>query len=99
MKLRLLTPASDEFGNTINYYREIELRLAKRFVAETNRVIRQILANPERFRTREQNFRYAKLRNFSYHIIYFIGRDEAVIAAFAHTSMQPLYWIDRVMPE
>jgi plasmid stabilization system protein ParE len=99
VKLRLLTPAKEEFGNTIGYYREIDLRIAKRFVVDVDQVIDRILANPERFRTREKNFRYAKLRRFSYHIVYWIGQGEVVVAAFAHTSMQPLYWLDRVAPE
>lgn len=69
---------------------------SSRYRTEAERVLALILANPERFRLRRDQFRYAKFRNFSYHFIYSIRETAIIIVAVAHTSRKPGYWIDRL---
>lgn len=96
MTLRFLTPAFQEFGETVGNYHEIGSELSTRYQTEAKRVIDLIVANPERFRLRHDPFRYAKFRNFSYHFVYSIRETEIIIVAVAHTSRKPGYRLDRL---
>jgi plasmid stabilization system protein ParE len=96
VKLVIVPPALGELHDAAAFYTEsanIELGLA--FVAEFERTVDVILANPTLGFIFRGNRRRYLLRRFPYSVIYQIGSDELRVIAVAHHRRRPGYWAGR----
>ncbi len=96
MKLVVVPPALGELHDAAAFYSEsanIELGLA--FVAEFERTVNVILANPTLGLTFRGNRRRYLLRRFPYSVIYQVTSNELRVIAVAHHRRRPGYWAGR----
>ena len=93
----LLHPAADEeFAQAVRYYAEIDLGLGARFYREIERLIRDVCANPERFREIDPPVRRHISADFPYALIYLEKPDHVWIVAVMHLKRRPGYWRSRL---
>jgi plasmid stabilization system protein ParE len=87
--------AGKEAAAAIEWYAERSETVAKRFAEELLQTVEAIAAEPRRFPTYKEKYRYRLLRRFPYRVIYRERDADIEILAVAHTSRRPDYWIDR----
>jgi toxin ParE1/3/4 len=93
VRLVILPPALAELREGAAFYTahaNVELGLA--FVAEFERAVDLILANPEAGAVFRRDRRRYLLRRFPYSIIYQLTTDELRVVAVAHQRRRPGYW-------
>jgi len=96
VKLVIVPPALGELHDAAAFYTEsanIDLGLA--FVAEFERTVNVILANPTLGMIFRGNRRRYLLRRFPYSVIYQVTSDELRVIAVAHHRRRPGYWTGR----
>jgi plasmid stabilization system protein ParE len=96
VKLVIVPPALGELHDAAAFYTEsanIELGLA--FVAEFERTVNFILANPTLGLIFRGNRRRYLLRRFPYSVIYQVTSNELRVIAVAHHRRRPGYWAGR----
>jgi len=96
VKLVIVPPALGELHDAAAFYSEsanIELGLA--FVAEFERTVNVILANPTLGLIFRGNRRRYLLRRFPYSVIYQVTSNELRVIAVAHHRRRPGYWAGR----
>ena len=93
----VLHPAAQrEYTAAIAWYQQRSERAARLFVAEVERVVAIIAAQPDRYGWYEEPFHEAGLRRYPYSLIYRVEPSgEILIVAVAHASREPGYWQDR----
>ena len=96
MKLEFLPEARAEFGHAADYYEDKERGLGKQFRAEIWKACTTISTHPHLWREREGGFRRVNCPVFPYYVAYFMRGDRIVIAAVAHGSRHPGYWLARL---
>jgi plasmid stabilization system protein ParE len=96
VKLVIVPAALVELGDAADFYSataNLELGLA--FVAEFERGVNAILANPKVGAVFRGARRRYLLRRFPYSIIYQVNSDDIRIIAVAHQRRRPGYWAGR----
>jgi len=96
VKLVIVPPALGELHDAAAFYSEsanIELGLA--FVAEFERTVNVILANPTLGLIFRGNRRRYLLRRFPYSVISQVTSNELRVIAVAHHRRRPGYWAGR----
>lgn len=88
--------ADAEFAEAVRYYTEIAPDLGVRFYREMERLIRDVCANPERFRKFDPSARRHFSAVFPYAIIYLVKPDHVWIVAVMHMKRRPGYWQQRL---
>lgn len=89
--------AQRDYAAAVGWYQRRDAAAARRFVAEVDRTLDAIAAQPDRYGWYEDPFREAVLRRHPYSIIYRVGpAGDVLIVAVAHASREPDYWHDRV---
>lgn len=89
--------AQREYQAAIAWYQQRNQPAARRFVAEVDRAIAAIAAQPDRFGWYDDEFREAGLRRYPYTIVYRVGQSgDVLVVAVAHASREPGYWQGRV---
>lgn len=91
----ICSAAEVDYTESLCWYSERDLDVAKDFDEEFDRAISQIAADPERFPTCDTRHRFFLMRRFPFQIIYRIRDDKVMIIAVAHTSREPDYWSQR----
>ncbi|HXM62463.1 MAG TPA: type II toxin-antitoxin system RelE/ParE family toxin [Terriglobales bacterium] len=85
--------AAAEFDSAFDWYLERSPDAARKFDAEVDRALTQILRAPQRWAAGPHNTRKFLLRQFPFTLIY---RERALgdiqVVAVAHTSRKPGYW-------
>lgn len=76
----------------IEWYKEIQIELAKRFLKEVGKIKKTILKNPEKFQVRYSNIRIAFLDKFPFGIHYKIENDTIFLLAIFHFKENPDSW-------
>jgi hypothetical protein len=93
----LLHPAADqELAEAVGYYAEIDPDLGVRFYREMERLIRDVCAQPERFRQFDPPARRHFSTQFPFAIIYLEKPDQVWIVAGMHLKRRPGYWKSRL---
>lgn len=88
--------AQREYQAAIGWYSQRNTAAAHRFVAEVERVVATIGAQPDRYGWYEEPFREAGLRRYPYSVIYRVEPSgDVLVVAVAHASREPGYWQDR----
>jgi len=87
--------ALEEAVSAARWYRERSPLTAKRFAAELNQVIDNILDAPHRWPVSARGTRKVKLPCFPYLVIYRAKDDGVLVLAIAHGHRRPGYWKTR----
>jgi len=92
MKVRILTPAREEFLEAIDFYADETPGLALDFLEEFERALGLIASNPRIGSPFEDDTRRKLLRRFPFQIIYDARPDEILVIAVAHQRRRPDHW-------
>ncbi len=95
MHIRLTSPAHAELAAALEWYANIEPRLAVRFLDEYEALIEQMRDNPWQFQAVHNSIRRAGFRHFPYGLIYRVHPAEVEILACFHGRRDPRRWQDR----
>jgi toxin ParE1/3/4 len=100
LKLRWLPGAAQEVEDTVEYLERQQIALGDNFADILRESLARIIAQPDFFSPLEtlpadSGYRRLIMPKFSYLVIYRQTADHIVIAAVAHTSRLPNYWLDR----
>ena len=103
MKARVLSPAVDEIVEAAQWLESQRVGLGAEFRQAVDQLLLDIERAPYRFAKSEfakhdVDLRFALMRRFNYVVHFKIATDEIPIAAVAHGSRRPGYWIRRVRP-
>jgi plasmid stabilization system protein ParE len=97
VKPHVFHPAADaEYADAAAYYYRISPELGGRFYDEIERLIRDIRAQPDRFRLYDRPARRHFSTVFPYAVIYLDQPDRVWIVAVAHAKRHPQYWRQRL---
>ena len=96
MKARLITSASFELDEAVNYYDHQLPGLGYRFFQEAGAAIERILFMPEAWPKVGRQTRRCMLKGFPYALLYIIDEDGILITAVAHLHRDPKHYNDRI---
>ena len=88
--------ADEEFAQAVRYYAEIAPDLGARFYREMERLIRDVCADPQRYRMIDPPVRRHLSPDFPYALIYLEKPDCVWIVAVMHLKRRPGYWRERL---
>lgn len=99
--LNVVEAAEAEFAEATAWYRDRDVRVANRFVAETRRALELV----ERFPqiggrvpgVEDRDVRQMPIHTFPYHVVFVDLPDRLEVVAFAHHRRRPAYFIDRLI--
>jgi toxin ParE1/3/4 len=95
VKVRFLTPASEEFLEALDFYKEQAAGLGAEFFEDLEHATELISANPQIGAPYEENTRRILMRRFPFNVIYEVHTDHVLIVAVAHQRRKPGYWKSR----
>lgn len=78
------------------WYSERNRDAANAFMAEVDRAIALIAANPDRWPTHRFGTRRILLRRFPFALVFRHDQGAVIVFAFAHSRRRPAYWKDRL---
>lgn len=98
--LNIVEPAEAEYREVTAWYRDRDVRVAERFIAEVRHTLELIEMFPS-IGSRvpsvdEHDIRRMPVHTFPYHIVFIDLPDRLEVIAFAHNRRRPAYFIDRV---
>ena len=96
MRLSWLPIAIEEHDQAVAFYEERSAGLGERFEAEASRAIELIREYPRAWHPVSARARRCRLNRFPYGIVYWVGVEELLIVAVAHSKRRPRYWQARV---
>lgn len=88
--------ADAEFTEAIRYYAAIDPQLGVEFYREVERVIREVCAQPTRFRQIDPPVRRALTEKFPYAVVFAERSIGILIVAVMHGMRRPGYWRSRL---
>lgn len=92
-------PESDEdLEAAALWYEDRQSGLGDDFLDEFERVLRRILAEPERWRKIRGQNRKLNFDRFPYAVVYSFRGDTLYIKAVMHLHRRPFYWLHREPP-
>ena len=89
MKLRLRSEATADYLDAIAYYREIDARVAAKFIREVEAGQKLVSAFPEWCPRYHGHFRRFKTKSFPYGVFFALEQDEVVIYAVLNLLQDP----------
>ncbi len=96
MKHRFHPEASQEYGEQVQYYESRRRGFGVAFIADVERTIARICAQPERYRIEAApDIRSLSLIRFPVRVIYALMDDGVQVLALAHTRRRAGYWASR----
>lgn len=96
MTLRILSPAQRELAAIITRYEQERPGLGGEFADAFDAAVEEIKSHPDRRPDSSPKTRRYRMDRFEYSIHYAVEADAIVIAAVAHPSRNPGYWLDRL---
>lgn len=87
--------AHKDIDEIIDWYLEIDTKLAEDVVNETYLLFDLISQNPNIYRTRYKNLRLINLKKFPYQIVYQFTENSIKIIAVIHSKRNPKSWKSR----
>ena len=88
--------ARDEVAGAFDWYERQAPGVGSRFVAELDRVVGRLAANPEQFPLAHKDVRRALMRRFPYALFFRVNVGRIQILACFHTSRDPGRWRTRL---
>jgi plasmid stabilization system protein ParE len=86
-----------EFTEATLYYVEKSPSLGAAFYSEVEDAIEKIVANPELYRTIDEDVRRCLTKRFPYAVLYTIEDKYILLLAIMHCSRKPSYWKHRII--
>lgn len=86
--IKIYPSAQTDLNNTINYYKNKQFGLEKRFLSDFEKTLNRIQSNPYIFRL-ENKYRNALLDIFPYLVIFEINDQEIIVLAVFNTHQNP----------
>ena len=99
MQINFYPEALDEYSESLTWYRQRSDYAATKFESAVADAVNRIAADPNRFVLVEGGARACSMGRLPYLIIFYIEPEFVSIAAIAHQSRQPGYWLSRRAPE
>lgn len=96
MRVRLLTPAREEFLEAAAFYEREAAGLGAEFIDEFENAAQLLTSSPHLGSRFEGNVRRKLLRRFPFQLIYEVTPDGVLVVAVAHLSRRPGYWRERL---
>jgi plasmid stabilization system protein ParE len=96
MPVHFLPAARDEFLAAADFYERQASGLGRDFIAEVERNLALLAANPEIGAPWHYQTRRLPMRRFPFNIVHQLHADQLVIVAVAHQSRRPGYWRTRI---
>ncbi len=97
MKSVFFHPEADaEVIETARYYEMRSPGLGLSFLAELERCVAQLVANPEAYQIVGKGVRRKPFRRFPYSLLYTVESDRIRVLAVAHQKRRPNYWQSRL---
>jgi len=96
MRVRILTPAREEFLESATFYEREAEGLGAEFIDAFEHAVQLLASNPHLGSHFEGSVRRKLLRRFPFQLIYEVTPDEVLVVAVAHLSRRPGYWRDRL---
>jgi plasmid stabilization system protein ParE len=90
--------AANEYADAARWYGERSATVHDSFVAEIERVLRLIVAFPDRWPRYGPRHRRMLVRRFPFSVVYLETGDRLWVVAVAHAKRKPLYWVKRTIP-
>lgn len=87
--------AQQDIQEVVDYYDELNPKLADSFLAELEQCYNKIKQVPEGYHKRLGNIRAAFLKKFPFGVYYKIYGEKIVVIAILHTSRNPSIWKKR----
>ena len=87
--------AEQDFTASLCWYANQSREIANDFDSEFDRVMQELLLDPERFPYCDDVHRFVLMRRFPFQVIFRIDGSDVVIIAVAHASRSPDYWLNR----
>jgi len=87
--------AQQDIQEVVDYYDDINPKLADSFLVELEQCYNKINQIPEGYQKRLGNIRVAFLKNFPFGVYYKIYGEKIVVIAVLHTSKNPKVWKER----
>lgn len=88
--------ADAEFTEAIRYYAAVDPQLGAEFYQEVEQVIREVCAQPKRFRQIDRSVRRALTEKFPYAVVFAERPTGILIVAVMHGMRRPGYWRTRL---
>ena len=95
MNIRLLSPAEQEYAESMQYYLEESPDTADDFIEEVEAAFNEIAAFPLRYPIYESDIRAKVLSKFPYTIFYRMRSDEIVVSSVSHQNREEGHWRER----
>ena len=95
VKLKYDPEARAEVIVGAEYYEACREGLGRRFTGAVETAVRSLRANPRLYRFIRRPYRRCPVAGFPYGVIYRVDGDEIYVAAVAHGSRKPGYWLER----
>jgi toxin ParE1/3/4 len=93
-RLQILRQARDDMQSSANWYNEQQAGLGERFLAEVIKTLRLTEAGPLHYEQKfSKKFRFAKVHDFPFVVVFKIKNDLVVINSVFHTSRNPKKFI------
>jgi hypothetical protein len=87
--------ATAELIAAVEWYQEVRAGLGEELLADFERTVSRLSADPERFPTIKNNVRKIRFQRFPYAIMFRIHADSIEIVAVMHLHRRPFYWLGR----
>lgn len=92
----LLSKAIDDFDASVEWYKSIDVQLAKQFISEVDATFNLIAINPLLFPCVFNKYRMVNTQKFPFKIVYNVNENRIVIVAIFHHKRNPKKIISRI---
>jgi toxin ParE1/3/4 len=95
VKIRLLSPAEQEYADSMLFYLEESPNAADDFIEEVESALLEIAEFPKRYAIAESDVRAKVLTKFPFTIFYRVKSDEVVVSSISHDKRKSGHWRNR----
>lgn len=95
MSIRLLSPAENEYAESMLFYLEESLQAADDFIEEVEAALLEIAEFPERYPIAESDVRAKVLNKFPFTIFYRVKSEEVSVSSISHQKRNEGHWRKR----
>jgi plasmid stabilization system protein ParE len=88
-RLRLTSPAEQDYLESVAWYEERQPGLGRQFEAELEALFERICRNPEHFSKQRPTVRKARMPRFKFAVYFTVEGDEIGVLAIYHPSRNP----------
>lgn len=95
MNVRLISPAEEEYADSMLFYLKESPRAADAFIEEIENALAEIGQAPKRYPIYEDDIRVKVFTTFPFSLFYRVRNNEVLVVSVSHTSRKPRHWYER----